>query len=60
MKRPCCSRSTENQTARIRLIIQVFFDEKQGFGVLNLLHACFHGFGLSPSAAGAAVVNNSD
>ena len=26
MQRPCCSRSTQNQTAWIRLIIQVFFD----------------------------------
>jgi hypothetical protein len=26
MERPCCSRSTENQAARIRLIIGVFFD----------------------------------
>ena len=26
MERPCCSRSTENQAARIRLIIRVFFD----------------------------------
>jgi len=26
MERPCCSRSTENQATRIRLIIRVFFD----------------------------------
>jgi hypothetical protein len=26
MERPRCSRSTQNQTARIRLIIRVFFD----------------------------------
>ena len=26
MERSCCSRSTENQAARIRLIIRVFFD----------------------------------
>jgi hypothetical protein len=34
--------------------------QEQGFGVLNLLHASFHGLGLSPSVTVTAVVNDTD
>jgi len=60
----CVSRRAEDdrfgrgQVAPARLR---FLDaQEQGFGVLNLLHASFHGLGLSPSVTVTAVVNDTD